>query len=27
LKKLSIKNKIIYDNLMEQYGERLSSII
>tara|TARA_B000000475_G_scaffold183326_1_gene147742 strand:+ start:20926 stop:23016 length:2091 start_codon:yes stop_codon:yes gene_type:complete len=27
LKKLSIKNKIIYDNLMEQYGERLSSLI
>jgi len=27
LKKLSSKNKIIYDNLMNQYGERLSDLI
>jgi len=26
LKKLSSKNKIIYDNLMDQYGERLSGL-
>ncbi len=26
LKKLSSKNKLIYDNLMDQYGERLSSL-
>jgi len=26
LKKLSYKNKIIYDNLMDQYGERLSGL-